>query len=135
MGIFSLFAMFSRSSSSNNKNSMTSQFKSQYTLEERMKQSSNILNKYKDSVPIYIDFTNLSKTIEKSKFVIPNGFTIGQLLTAIRMKLTLSPACALFIFINNRLVPVTAVISTVYQENKDEDGFLYVCCSEENTFG
>ncbi len=114
---------------------MTSQFKSQYTLEERIKQSSNILNKYKDSVPIYIDFTNLSKTIEKSKFVIPNGFTVGQLLTAIRMKMTLSPACALFIFINNRLVPVTSVISTVYQENKDEDGFLYVCCSEENTFG
>ena len=90
MSIFSFFAMFSRSSSSNNKNSMTSQFKSQYTLEERMKQSSNILNKYKDSVPIYIDFTNLSKTIEKSKFVIPNGFTIGQLLTAIRIKLTRS---------------------------------------------
>lgn len=127
--------MFSRSSNSNNKNSMTSQFKSQYTLEERMKQSSNILSKYKDSVPIYIDFTNLSKTIEKSKFVIPNGFTVGQLLTAIRMKLTLNPACALFIFINNRLVPVTSVISTVYQEHKDEDGFLYVCCSEENTFG
>lgn len=130
--------MFSRSKSNNNssnKNSMTSQFKTQYTLEERIKQSSNILNKYKDSVPIYIDFTNLSKTIEKSKFVIPNGFTVGQLLTAIRMKMTLSPACALFIFINNRLVPVTSVISSVYQENKDEDGFLYVCCSEENTFG
>ena len=125
--------MFSRSKTS--KLSMTSQFKSQYTLEERMKQSSNILTKYKDSVPIYIDFTNLSKTIEKSKFVIPNGFTVGQLLTAIRMKMTLHPACALFIFINNRLVPVTSNISSIYEINKDEDGFLYVCCSEENTFG
>ena len=114
---------------------MTSNFKSQYTLEERQKQSSNILNKYKDSVPVYIDFTNLSKPIEKSKFVIPNGFTMGQLLTAIRMKMNLNPACALFIFINNRLIPVTTVVSTVYETNKDEDGFLYVCCSEENTFG
>jgi len=126
--------MFSRSKTAS-KTSMTSQFKSQYTLEERMKQSSNILNKYKDSVPIFIDFTNLSKPIEKSKFVIPNGFTVGQLLTAIRMKMTLNPACALFIFINNRLVPVTSNISSVYEINKDEDGFLYVCCSEENTFG
>jgi GABA(A) receptor-associated protein len=114
---------------------MTSQFKSQYTLEERKKQSSTILTKYKDSVPIYIDFTNLSKPIEKSKFVIPNGFTVGQLLTAIRMKMTLNPACALFIFINNRLIPVTSNISSIYEINKDEDGFLYVCCSEENTFG
>jgi GABA(A) receptor-associated protein len=128
--------MFSRSkTNSTNNTTMTSQFKSQYTIEERKKQSSNILNKYKDSVPIYIDFTNLSKPIEKSKFVIPNGFTMGQLLTAIRMKMSLNPACALFIFINNRLIPVTTVVSTVYETNKDEDGFLYVCCSEENTFG
>jgi hypothetical protein len=27
------------------------------------------------------------------------------------------------------------VVSTIYELNKDEDGFLYVCCSEENTFG
>lgn len=127
--------MFSKSKSKNVVSTMTSQFKNQYSLEERQKQSSNILNKYKDSVPVYIDFTNLSKPIEKSKFVIPNGFTMGQLLTAIRMKMSLNPASALFIFINNRLVPVTAIVSTVYETNKDEDGFLYVCCSEENTFG
>jgi hypothetical protein len=122
--------MFSKSRST-----MTNQFKEKYTLEERMKQSSTILNKYNDSIPVYIDFTNISKTVEKSKFVIPNGFTVGQLLTAIRMKMNLNAACALFIFINNRLVPVTTVVSTIYELNKDEDGFLYVCCSEENTFG
>lgn len=126
--------MFSRSRS-NFKSSMTSQFKEKYTLEERQKQSLNIFNKYKDSIPIYIDFTNFSKTTEKSKFVIPNGFTIGQLLTAIRMKMSLNPASALFLFINNRLIPVTTVVSTLYETNKDDDGFLYVSCSEENTFG
>lgn len=127
--------MFSRSRSTFKSSSMTSQFKEKYTFEERQKQSLNIFNKYKDSIPIYIDFTNFSKTIEKSKFVIPSGFTIGQLLTAIRMKMSLNPASALFLFINNRLIPVTTVISTLYETNKDDDGFLYVSCSEENTFG
>ena len=127
--------MFSRSRSNFKSSSMTSQFKEKYTFEERQKQSLNIFNKYKDSIPIYIDFTNFSKTIEKSKFVIPNGFTIGQLLTAIRMKMSLNPASALFLFINNRLIPVTTVVSTLYETNKDDDGFLYVSCSEENTFG
>ena len=127
--------MFSRSRSNFKSLSMTSQFKEKYTFEERQKQSLNIFNKYKDSIPIYIDFTNFSKTTEKSKFVIPNGFTIGQLLTAIRMKMSLNPASALFLFINNRLIPVTTVISTLYESNKDDDGFLYVSCSEENTFG
>ena len=127
--------MFSRSRSNFKSSSMTRQFKEKYTLEERQKQSLNIFNKYKDSIPIYIDFTNFSKTTEKSKFVIPNGFTIGQLLTAIRMKMSLNPASALFLFINNRLIPVTTVVSTLYETNKDDDGFLYVSCSEENTFG
>jgi len=127
--------MFSRSRSNFKSSSMTSQFKEKYTFEERQKQSLNIFNKYKDSIPIYIDFTNFSKTTEKSKFVIPNGFTIGQLLTAIRMKMSLNPASALFLFINNRLIPVTTVVSTLYETNKDDDGFLYVSCSEENTFG
>ena len=126
--------MFS-SSKSQPRSTMTSQFKEKHTFEERVKQSSNILTKYKDSIPVFIDFTNISKPIEKSKYVIPNGFTVGQLLTAIRMKMTLSPACALFVFIHNRLIPVTTVVSTIYESNKDEDGFLYVCCSEENTFG
>ena len=39
------------------------------------------------------------------------------------------------IFINNQLVPVTTVISSLYESHKDEDGFMYICCSEENTFG
>jgi GABA(A) receptor-associated protein len=114
---------------------MTSEFKQRHSLEERKKQSSNILNKYSESIPVFIDFTNLSKPIDKSKFVIPNGFSIGQLLTAIRMKMSLNPASALFLFINNRLIPVTTVVSSLYESNKDDDGFLYVCCSEENTFG
>ena len=126
--------MFS-SSKSQPRSTMTNQFKEKHTFEERVKQSSNILTKYKDSIPVFIDFTNISKPIEKSKYVIPNGFTVGQLLTAIRMKMTLSPACALFVFIHNRLIPVTTVVSTIYDSDKDDDGFLYVCCSEENTFG
>jgi GABA(A) receptor-associated protein len=126
--------MFSRSKSGA-RITMTSEFKQRHSLEERKKQSSNILNKYSESIPVFIDFTNLSKPIDKSKFVIPNGFSIGQLLTAIRMKMSLNPASALFLFINNRLIPVTTVVSSLYESNKDDDGFLYVCCSEENTFG
>ena len=38
-------------------------------------------------------------------------------------------------FIDNQLIPVTSVISSLYVSHKDEDGYMYVCCSEENTFG
>lgn len=42
---------------------------------------------------------------------------------------------AIFIFVNDILPPTAALISTIYEEHKDEDGFLYVLYSGENTFG
>lgn len=31
--------------------------------------------------------------------------------------------------------PTAALMSTIYDEHKDEDGFLYIVYSGENTFG
>ena len=123
------------SSSKPSRTSNISEFKEAHTLEERKKQSANILTKYPTSIPIFIDSTNMTKKIDKPKFVIPNGFTIGQLLVAIRMRIKMTPTTALFVFVNNHLMSVTTTITSVYEDYKDEDGFLYICCSEESTFG
>ena len=123
------------SSSKPSRTSNIGEFKEAHTLEERKKQSANILTKYPTSIPIFIDSTNMTKKIDKPKFVIPNGFTIGQLLVAIRMRTKLTPTTALFVFVNNHLMSVTTTITSVYEDYKDEDGFLYICCSEESTFG
>jgi GABA(A) receptor-associated protein len=123
------------SSSKPSRTSNISEFKEAHTLEERKKQSANILTKYPTSIPIFIDSTNMTKKIDKPKFVIPNGFTIGQLLVAIRMRTKLTSTTALFVFVNNHLMSVTTTITSVYEDYKDEDGFLYICCSEESTFG
>jgi GABA(A) receptor-associated protein len=38
--------------------------------------------------------------------------------------------------VNNKTLPPTAALmSQVYKEHKDEDGFLYVTYSGESTFG
>ena len=115
------------SSSKPSRTSNISEFKEAHTLEERKKQSANILTKYPTSIPIFIDSTNMTKKIDKPKF--------GQLLVAIRMRTKLTSTTALFVFVNNHLMSVTTTITSVYEDYKDEDGFLYICCSEESTFG
>jgi len=115
--------------------SVAKEFKERISLEERKHQSMNILTKYPASVPVYIDTSSMNKMIDKPKFVIPSGFSIGQLMSAIRMRMKLNSSTALFIFINNQLFPVTTIISSIYEEYKEDDGYLYMCCSEENTFG
>jgi GABA(A) receptor-associated protein len=127
--------MFSLFKSSKSQMSATKEYKERLSLEERKKQSANILTKYPTSVPLFIDSSSMHKMIDKPKFVIPDGFTIGQLMISIRARMKMNAATALFIFIDNQLIPVTTVISAIYESHKDEDGYLYVCCSEENTFG
>lgn len=53
----------------------------------------------------------------------------------IRKRIKLPSEKAIFIFINDILPPTAALMSTIYEEHKDEDGFLYVLYSGENTFG
>ena len=53
----------------------------------------------------------------------------------IRKRIKMSSEKAIFIFINSVLPPTAALMSSIYEEQKDEDGFLYITYSGENTFG
>ena len=61
--------------------------------------------------------------------------TVGQFVYVIRKRINLPSDKALFIFVNNSLPPTAALLSAVYEQHRDEDGFLYMMYSGENTFG
>ena len=61
--------------------------------------------------------------------------TIGQFIAIIRQRIKISPDKAIFIFINNVLPPVSATMINVYNEMKNEDGFLYIYYNGESVFG
>ncbi|KAE8952758.1 hypothetical protein PR001_g33157, partial [Phytophthora rubi] len=73
--------------------------------------------------------------IDKKKYLVPADLTVGQFVYVIRKRIKLSPEKAIFVFINNVLPPTAALMSNIYKEQKDSDGFLYVTYSGENTFG
>jgi GABA(A) receptor-associated protein len=47
----------------------------------------------------------------------------------------LTPEKAIFLFVNGSLPNTAALMKNVYEDNKDEDKFLYVTYSGENSFG
>lgn len=55
----------------------------------------------------------------------------GQFVYVIRKRIKLSPEKAIFIFVDEVLPPTAALMSAIYDEHKDEDGFLCApsrCC-------
>ncbi|NBO72108.1 hypothetical protein EBV26_16755, partial [bacterium] len=105
---------------------------------ERIKKSQVILEKYPDRVPVIIQPSKTDRDlypIDKSKYITPRDLTLMQLQQIIRKRIRFPPEKALFMFVNNKLYPITSLVGTIYDENKESDGFLYVTYCQENTFG
>lgn len=112
-------------------------FKKKYSLEQRKLQSKNIMLKYSDRLPILIHKSYNSRLIDvsKNKYLSPKDLTLGQFLIVMRSRIKLEPDKSIFLFINNKIFPNSALMNDIYNEEKDEDGFLYIVYSEESTFG
>lgn len=105
--------------------------------EKRRSEAQRIRTKYADRIPVICEKDERSDIpdIDKKKYLVPQDLTVGQFVYVIRKRIKLSSEKAIFIFINNVLPPTAALMSKVYNDYKDEDGFLYVQYSGENTFG
>ena len=65
----------------------------------------------------------------------PSDLTVAQFVYVVRKRVKLAPEKAIFIFVNNQVPNTAELMVKVYEEQKDEDGFLYITYSGENTFG
>ncbi|ODV68348.1 hypothetical protein HYPBUDRAFT_155474 [Hyphopichia burtonii NRRL Y-1933] len=116
---------------------MRSQFKDEVPLEKRKSESQRILQKFSDRLPVICEKVENSdiQDIDKRKYLVPGDLSVGQFVYVIRKRIRLPSEKAIFIFVNDILPPTATLMSTIYEEHKDEDGFLYVLYSGENTFG
>lgn len=105
--------------------------------DKRKSEAERIRAKYPDRVPVICEKADRSDIpdIDKKKYLVPADLTVGQFHYVIRKRIKLAPEKALFLFCSNSIPPNAALMSTVYEEQKDEDGFLYIQYSGESTFG
>jgi GABA(A) receptor-associated protein len=112
-------------------------FKKENSAEKRKAESERIRDKYPDRVPIVLIKATGTKLpdIDKYKFLVPGDLTITYFQTVIRKRLVLKQEEALYLFCGNTIPTQTNSLNEIYKKNKDEDGFLYLTYSTENTFG
>jgi len=112
-------------------------FNNEQPLERRKAEAKEMHDKYPDRIPVVVEKAKNSDIpdIEEKKYMVPSDSTVGQFVYLIRKRIKLSQEKAMFIFVNNVLPSTTALMCTVYDEHKDEDGFLYFTYTGEKTFG
>lgn len=102
-----------------------------YNIIEKIKE------KYPGRIPIVVREIHPDLELTRKKYLVPKDITYGQLLYTIRSKMiNLKSSEALYILIGkkNVFVPITKTIESTFEEY-NENGFILLTITKENTFG
>lgn len=101
-----------------------------------MTTSEYILNTYTNKIPIIIRTKDNSNfQLEKLKYIVPKDITIQQFHCILNKYIKNNKKQSIVLFVNNTLPINTESVGNLYNEHKDNDGFLYITLIKENTFG
>lgn len=111
-------------------------FRKAHTLEKRTQEASRIVEKYPERIPVICQRKTLdAPEIDRKKYLVPKDLSLANFMYIIRKRVNLPPEKSLYLFINGNMITLTTLMSAIYEEHKDKDGFLYVDYSCESTFG
>eukprot|EP00756_Hemistasia_phaeocysticola_P005822 Hpha_TRINITY_DN13517_c0_g1::TRINITY_DN13517_c0_g1_i1::g.111538::m.111538/K08341/GABARAP, ATG8, LC3; GABA(A) receptor-associated protein len=114
-------------------------YKKEVSLQARKADAARVGLKYPDHVPVVCerleDSENRMPGLDKKKFLVPADMNVAQFLYVVRKRIRVRPEEAMFLFVNRTLPTTTTHVSTLHAMHADEDGFLYLNYSSENTYG
>jgi GABA(A) receptor-associated protein len=113
-------------------------YKRETTIVQRKRETLEIRKKYPNQLPIMCE-KNLkdrhAPDISRRKYLVARDLTIGQFIFIIRKKIKLNAEAAIYLCIGNSIPSSAERMGDLYEKNADEDGYLYVTYTMENTFG
>lgn len=115
-------------------------YKTKTKLEERKMETDMIRSKYTDKYPVIVQRSvkdSTLKDIDRNKFLVPCDILVSDFLNIIRKRVhNMNEEKSLFFYVGNgKLITMTQPCSALYDQEKDEDGYLYIFYQGENTFG
>ena len=114
-----------------------SDFKEEFTMDQRYTEAHRILEKYPDRIPVICEKhpESTMDIIDKNKFLVPGTLTVSQFSYVVRKRIKLRPEQAIFIMCNDSMLTSTSTMREIYDEYKSECGFMYFLYQSESVFG
>uniref|UniRef100_A0A914DN69 Autophagy-related protein n=1 Tax=Acrobeloides nanus TaxID=290746 RepID=A0A914DN69_9BILA len=98
-----------------------------------------IHQKYSDKIALIVEKFKSEKRLPdlvRCQFVVPRNTTVGQLQHIIRQKIGDNRNMPVYILVANKELPsLTTTMASLHERFHDEDGFLYIAFSSEDSFG
>merc|ERR1712038_368700 len=108
-------------------------YKESTSLESRCQESKAIRAKHPDRVPCIVmaHRDSIYSDLKASKFLISNEYSLAQFYCIVRKRLNIRADQSIFFYCKNTIPSAQTTIASLYDDFKNEDGFLYLTYSEE----
>jgi hypothetical protein len=112
-------------------------FVKRYSFEQRVKHVDRLHLRYPSRIPvIMLPIDNKQPKIQKTKYLVPDALTMSEFVFIIKKYIQISKEDALFIFTESgTILAGSTLMAEIYKQYMDQDKFLYLFYSLENTFG
>jgi microtubule-associated protein 1 light chain len=110
-----------------------------FVTASRKDEVASIRSKFPNKVPVIVERYHKEKDLpilDKTKFLVPEELTLSQFVTIIRNRMGLSSTQAFYLLVNNKsMASMATTMNQIYDQEKDEDGFLYMVYASQEFFG
>ncbi|CAM4578837.1 unnamed protein product [Lepidochelys olivacea] len=115
-------------------------FKQRKCFATRKREVSAVRSKFPSKLPVILERYPKEKVLpalDRTKFLVPQELTMGQFVTIIRNRMSLSSTQSFYLLVDGSrsLVSMSLTMAEVYTLNQDEDGFLYMTYASQEMFG
>ncbi len=116
-------------------------YERKYDFAHRRACTSRLRTRYPQHVPVVVECASSDAhtlpPLQRTQFLVPEHTTMPRFLYELRRYFqgALMPTAAIFLFIEDTLVPTGALLRDVHARYAREDGMLYMSVCGEATFG
>lgn len=110
------------------------------SFDDRKKKFNSLMAKFPDKIPVILEKSKTDKYLpkmEKTKLLLSYEMTISNILQLLKKNINITQNTAVYIMVSNKNIMLSGSqnISSIYNQHKNNDGFLYLEYCTENVFG